>query len=415
MGKKLKYLIVCVAISLLLPSCAALFGDKEDEQVDEIFKQGAIDPNLIPQTVGYVPVYPFFQGFVNPVDVFVGFDELIYVVDDNGLNILDQKGTKYQTIAIRGATDVTQDRRLHTYVAGRVELPRGPGGAMINLAAVYHLKNTATGNYEIIDTLIHPDCDASRGATAFRGADDEKVQFTGIATLHDNTLYVSRTGPRNDPNAFFRPDNGLLLFDAAGGNTGFANGLTPNSPSLKSALGISSVATLAAPPQRQQGINTGKSFLITQADQTANIEYRVLHIMVLDDPDAGTSYNETSSLLNYDFTKGDKFLYQPFRFKKPEDCFIAPDALQYSFIVDSGTDSIYIFTNQGVEGVNPPANSGLRKQVVVSFGGPGIDGSSSGPFSFKDPSGVCYFRRMIFVADKGNNRICRYMLSTDLE
>lgn len=415
MGKKIKYLIVCVAISLLLPSCAALFGDKEDEQVDEIFKQGAIDPNLIPQTVGYVPVYPFFQGFVNPVDVFVGYDELIYVVDDNGLNILDQKGTKYQTIAIPGATDVTQDRRLHTYVAGRVELPRGPGGAMINLAAVYHLKNTATGNYEIIDTLIHPDCDASRGATAFRGADDEKVQFTGIATLHDNTLYVSRTGPRNDPNAFFRPDNGLLLFDAAGSNTGFANGLTPNSPSLKSALGISSVATLAAPPQRQQGINTGKSFLITQADQTANIEYRVLHIMVLDDPDAGTSYNETSSLLNYDFTKGDKFLYQPFRFKKPEDCFIAPDALQYSFIVDSGTDSIYIFTNQGIEGVNPPANSGLRKQVVVSFGGPGIDGSSSGPFSFKDPSGVCYFRRMIFVADKGNNRICRYMLSTDLE
>jgi hypothetical protein len=415
MGKKLKYLIVCVAISLLLPSCAALFGDKEDEQVDEIFKQGAIDPNLIPQTVGYVPVYPFFQGFVNPVDVFVGYDELIYVVDDNGLNILDQKGTKYQTIAIPGATDVTQDRRLHTYVAGRVELPRGPGGAMINLAAVYHLKNTATGNYEIIDTLIHPDCDASRGATAFRGADDEKVRFTGIATLHDNTLYVSRTGPRNDPNAFFRPDNGLLLFDAAGSNIGFANGLTPNSPSLKSALGISSVATLAAPPQRQQGINTGKSFLITQADQTANIEYRVLHIMVLDDPDAGTSYNETSSLLNYDFTKGDKFLYQPFRFKKPEDCFIAPDALQYSFIVDSGTDSIYIFTNQGIEGVNPPANSGLRKQVVVSFGGPGIDGSSSGPFSFKDPSGVCYFRRMIFVADKGNNRICRYMLSTDLE
>jgi hypothetical protein len=415
MNVKAIHIFFGIAISLLFTSCSALFGNKEDEQVNEIFVQGAIDPNLIPQTVGYVPVYPFFQGFSNPIDVFVGYDELVYVVDDNGLNILDQKGTKYQNIPIPGATDVTQDRRLHTYVCGRVELPRGAGGALVNLPAVYHLMNTATGNYVIVDTLIHPDCDASRGATAFRGTDDEKVQFTGLATLHDNTLYVSRTGPRNDPNAFFRPDNGILLFDADGLNVGFANGLTPNSPSLKSAMGISAIATLAAPPQRQQGINTGKSFMLTQADATLNIEYRTLHITVSDDPDAGTSYNETSSLLNYDYSKGDRFLYQPFRFKNPEDCFIAPDALQYSFIVDSGTDSLYIFTNQGIEGVNPPANSGLKKQVAVSFGGPGIDGNSGGPFSFKDPSGVCYFRRMIFVADKGNHRICRYMLSTDLQ
>ena len=34
---------------------------------------------------------------------------------------------------------------------------------------------------------------------------------------------------------------------------------------------------------------------------------------------------------------------------------------------------------------------------------------------FVDPSGVCYFRRTVFVADKGNGRIIRYQLSTDLE
>ncbi len=413
--KQLLYTVLFFATTIFVVSCSTLFGDKEDEQVNEIFEQGAIDPNLIPQTVGYVPVFPFFQGFKNPVDVIVGYDELVYVIDDNGLNILDQKGTHYQTIKINGATDVTQDRRLHTYVAGRVSLPRGAGGTMVDLPAVYHLINTATGNYQIIDTLIHPDCDESRGTTAFRGADDVAVQFTGLATLSDNTLYVSRTGPRNDPNAFFRPDNGILLFNDAGKNIGFSTGLTPHSPSLKSGLGISSIATLSSPPQRQQGISTDKSFLLTQIDQTNNIEYRVLHISVADDPDAGTQYNETSSLLNYDYNKGDKFLYMPFRFVKPEDCFIAPDALGYRFVVDSGTDSLYIFTNQGIEGVNPPANSGLRKQVIVSFGGAGVDGTSSGPFSFKDPSGVCYFRRTVYVADKGNNRICRYVLSTDLQ
>lgn len=414
MKKLVTYILLGVSLAAI-SSCAALFGNKDDEQVDDIFKHGAIDPNLIPQNVGYVPVFPFFQGFSHPVDVIVGYDELLYVVDDNGLNILDQKGTKYQTIFIPGATDVTQDRRLHTYVAGRVTLPRGPGGSLVSLAAVYHLVNTATGNYQIVDTLIHPDCDASRATEGFRGADDEAIAFTGLATLHDNTLYVARTGPRNNTSSFIRPDNGVLVFDAAGVNIGVASGLTPNSPSLKSALGLSSIATFAAPPQRQQGISTNKSFFITQADQTQNIEYRALAITVTEDPDAGTQYNETSSFLSYDFGKGDKFLYQPYRFKKPEDCFIAPDALLYHFVVDSGTDSLYIFTGQGIEGVNPPANSGLRKQVIVSFGGPGVDGTASGPFSFNDPSGVCYFRRTIFVADKNNNRICRYILSTDLQ
>jgi len=44
-----------------------------------------------------------------------------------------------------------------------------------------------------------------------------------------------------------------------------------------------------------------------------------------------------------------------------------------------------------------------------------LDGTYSGPYSFNDPSGVCYFKRMIYVADKNNNRICRFKLNTDLE
>jgi hypothetical protein len=57
-----------------------LFGTKEDEQVDEIVEQGKIDPNLNPSNLGYVPILPFFTGIVNPVDVYVGYDEFIYVI-----------------------------------------------------------------------------------------------------------------------------------------------------------------------------------------------------------------------------------------------------------------------------------------------------------------------------------------------
>jgi hypothetical protein len=399
-------LVTIFSVLLLAVSCAK----KEDDQTKQIFKQGRIDPNLIPNKVGYVPLYPFFTNFSNPVDVYVGYDEMVYVVDDRGLNILDQTGKPALIIPIPGATDVTQDRRLHTYVLGRINDPN-----LGSRAAIYHLINTATGGYQFVDTLIHPLNDESRSTTANRGADDEAVQFTGIATLDDNTVYVSRTGPRNDPNSFVRPDNGVLVYDAAGLNIGFAVGLNPNNSSLKSVLGISSLATFSAPPQRLQGMSNSKNFLITQADQSKNVEYRTLMINVYDDPELGTQYAESPQFLNFDKSKADRFLYESRRFKKPEDCYIAPDNLGYIFVVDSETDSLYVFTPQGYEGVNPPANSGITKQVIVSFGGSASDGTSSGPFNFNDPSGVCYNRRTIFVADKKNNRICRYRLSTDLE
>lgn len=400
-------IISCLISAYCLTGC----GSKDDDQTNDIFKQGKIDPNLIPNQVGYVPVFPYFTNFSNPVDVFVGYDEMVYVIDDNGLNILDQTGKRAAIIPIPGAVEVTQDRRLQVYVAGRVVFEGK------ERAAVYRLTNTASGNYSFVDTLMHPFNDQSRAFNGYRFEDgvDNLVQFTGLATLHDNTLYVARTGPRNDPNSFVRPDNGVLVFDAAGTNIGYSVGLNPNNSSLRSAVGLTGIATYSAPPQRLQGMSTSKSFMLTQGIQERQIEYRSLVINVFDDPELGTQYAETPTFLNFDRSKANRFLYESFRFKKPEDCFIAPDNLGYMFVVDSETDSLYVFTPQGFEGVNPPANSGLTKQVNVSFGGKGKDGSSAGPFSFNNPSGVCYYRQMIFVADKNNNRICRFMLSTDLE
>jgi hypothetical protein len=208
----------------------------------------------------------------------------------------------------------------------------------------------------------------------------------------------------------------VLLFDQEGVNTGFAVGLNPTESGLKTAADISSIATFAAPPQRLQGMSTSQNFLITSSNQTNNLEYKTLMISVVEDPDLGPQYAETSSLLNFDISKADGFLYQPFKFKNPVDCYIAPDATNYFFVVDDETDSLYVFTNQGFEGVNPPANSTIKKQVKVSFGGKAPDGKpADGPFNFNNPSGICYHNKMIYVADKSNNRICRYKLNTDLE
>lgn len=398
-----------VLLTLLLPGCTFLFGDKDDEQVDEIFRDGAVDPNFFPKELGYVPIYPFFSGFSNPVDVIVGYDEMVYVVDDFGIHVLDQAGRKARVIPLKGATDVTQDRMLNLYVVARVDVQVGT--QTFNVAAVYKLKNTGTaGEVQFVDTIIHPFDDASRALTSFRVPDDEKVRFTGVSAYNDNSIKIARTGPVNSLTGIARPDNGVLFFDKNGRYTGFSNGLSPEIPNLRSSIGLSSIAGFSAPPQRVFGLNNSRDFIFGQADTTLEIEYRVLWIVELNDPDVGTLYVENTALLNFDTSKADGFLYQPYRFKRPSDVFIAPDATGYLFVVDAALDSLYQFTTAGFEGVNPPPTFESNKQVKVSFGGRG-----SGPFQFIEPSGVCYFRRMIYVADKGNGRICRYILSSDLE
>ncbi len=401
------FLFFLVFSGWYLSSCNFLLGKKQDDTVKEVFEEGAIDPRLNPSEVGYVPILPIWDFFSNPIDVYVGYDEMIYIVDDNGLNVMDQTGSLRRTIPIPGATEVIQDRRLHTYVIGTVE--KEVDGITRQLSAIYHLGNTASsGPLVYFDTLIHPFADKSRQNTAFRGADDEAVQFTGLATTANNVLYVSRKGPRNDLASISRPDNAVLFFNEEGENIGYANGLNPKSSSLKSVLEPSAVATFASPPQRIFGINESEDFMILQGKE--NAEYKALWIRKVEDPAAGIVYLENPTLVEQDTSKADRFLYEPNRFEEPSDIFIAPDATGYIFIVDKGLDSLFQFTRNGYEGVNPPANSSFKKQILASFGGEG-----SGPFQFIDPSGVCYFRKTVYVADKGNNRVLRFKLSTDIE
>lgn len=413
---------ILIGFTFILGSCS-LIGDKKNTTANEVFNQGNIDPNTGLNNVGYVPVYPFINNVNKPLDVFYGYDELIYVVvendettiDDNEVLVFDQKADLSYRFTIPGATDFTQDRRLHSYVAGRY-YPDKAGSPAINLAAIYHITGIGSGNPVYLDTLKHFQCDESRRNTSFRGTDDIAVKFTGLATLFDNTLYVSRTGPRNDLSTVARPDNGVLVFSAQGVNIGYSTGLNPLESSIKSSVGISGLATLAAPPQRISGISTSRNFFLALGEeQNRNLEFRALGIAVTEDPELGFVYNENTNFLNFDKTKADRFMYESGRFKKPEDIFASPTENGFLFVTDSGTDSIYVFSNTGFEGVNPPANSSFKKQVIVSFGGSGADGKASGPYNFIDPTGICFFNRTIFVCDKGNNRVCRYRLNSDLQ
>ncbi len=415
------------AAALMLSGCDDIFGSKGDSTTDEIFDTGRLDPTFVPDDVGYASL-PFWTDFNQPTDVYVGFDELVYVTDSDGLHVLDRAGRLFQTIPLEGAVAVVQDRMLDVYVAARVDtVLEQYGGITVNLPAVLKIRNAnGAGPVQIIDRLVHPFSDASRppGVNNRRldvnsslydpETSDTNVEITGLTVLADNTLYVTRRGPLNpitDPQA---PDNTILEYTLRDDGSGTMRNvrqirqLNPNTPSLVSAVGPGDIQSFIGPPQREN-ISSNRNFLVSQTRQDVSVPYRVLWVEVRETDD-GIQYAPNSSLLGQDTTRADGFLYEVGKFENPSGISYAPDGTGYIFVTDSAKDSLFVFQSNGREGVPPPPGSEETRDINVSFGGTGL-----AEREFNEPSGVAYFRRIVYVADKNNNRISRFILNTDLE
>lgn len=399
---------------LLLAGCDAFFGAKTDDTTDEIFREGRIDPSLLDE-VGYVPLNPFFTlgqngPLENPRDVYVGFDAFIYVVDDAGLHVLDLAGRPAALLPLDRPSSVAQDRRLHVYVTARRDTMLN--GQNWNLPVVYRFSGLSGGTPQIEHIIWHPFDDDSR---KFNRRDpiatDEQVDFTGVAVLHDNRVYISRRGPVNQVNSPILPHNAIMEFSADGINTRTISALNPNNQSLRSAINPTSVMTYFQPPQRV-GFSKNDDFILTQSPAPGtNLRFAVLGIQAVETPD-GIIFRPDTDLIRSagNPEAGDGFLYEEFKFNAPSDLTFAGDGSNYIMVVDAGSDSLFVFTAAGIEGVAPPPGSGQSIPVVVSFGGTG-----DGPLQFNNPQGVAYFDRIVYVADTGNNRIARYKLNTDFE
>lgn len=427
-----------LAVLLLLTplsGCDALFGSKDDATTNEIFEEGAIDPTQL-EEVGYVPLNPFYTQstlgtFDQPTDVYVGYDELIYVGDSQGLHVIDLAGRPRGYIGeigwqggspqpIRDIEAVIQDRRLDVYVAARRDTVLD--GRTWDLPVIYRISGLTTGAPILEDILWHPFDDKSRSNNQFRnprefgnGAySDEEASFTGLAVLADNTLYTTRSGPLNTQQqglpTIVAPFNGLLIFDPEGLNTVFVSTLSPTQPSLLSAVAPSAVATFTGPPQRTSMEETS-DFFIAQAPEGGGLRYNVLSVKVVETPNGIVYQVDTDRLgASTNPENGDGFLYEDFKFESPSDLVVATDETGYLFVTDAAKDSLFVFNRNGVEGVAPPPGQETLRPVQVSFGGEG-----AGPLSFNNPGGVAYLDKIVYVADTGNNRISRYRLNTDFE
>lgn len=425
--KKLGFLVFLVA--LVGTGCDSIFGSKNDETNAEIFDEGNIDPQL-ENLDGYAPITPFWGDFDAPNDVHVGFDTFVYVTDNEGVHLLDRADlSPRRTIQLQGANAVTQDRLLNVYVSARIDTTIIKDGSPVvfNLPAIFKIKNlNGTGNIEFVDTLIFPFDDASLSTSTAQNArlsksssnNYENVEVTGLSILADNSLYVTRRGPQNSTNQIAAPDNTVLEFQRIEENgvvTSKMNNvrqittLNPTNPSLRSAVGLSSIASFVTPPQRDR-LTDDRSFLVAQASQSQSIDFRVLWINAVETID-GLVFQQNSSLLAQDTSQANGFLYEPGKFQSPADITFSGDDDAYIFVIDSEKDSLFQFQSNGQEGVNPPAGADAdSKKIIVSFGGAGV-----GPKQFDNPSGVAYYRTIVYVADTGNNRIARFKLTTDFE
>ena len=403
-----------VVASMGFAGCDDLFGEKHDATTEEIFDEGRIDPSLL-EDVGYVPLSPFFVNgfsgpFSNPVDVFVGFDQFVYVVDDAGLNVLDLAGRPQALVPIDNATSVTQDRRLHTYVTAKRDTTLND--RTWNLPVIYRYSGLATGLPRLEQIIWHPFDDDSR---KFNRRDpistDEEVEFTGVATLNDNRIYVSRRGPVNLTTTTVLPHNAIMEFSAEGINTQTIVALNPNFPSLRSAVDPADVLGYFQPPQRSDPTPDDR-FLLSQAPiDGRQIRFSVVAIRPVVTSD-GIEYRPDTRFLNSvgDPNRGDGWLFEEFKFERPVDMAMAGDETRYIFVLDAVKDSLFVFTGDGIEGVAPPPGAGSSRPVVVSFGGTG-----SGALEFRGPQGVAYAEQIVYVADTGNSRISRFRLNTDFE
>lgn len=410
MGKKISITIFLFAMLITLGGCEDYFGEKTELDFIEV-------PDYTSsRSVAYVPILPALTDFVRPTDICVGFDELIYVVDEGTEEVIamDQAGRVVARKFIPGAKAVAQDRAFDLLVIGTFDttLVNGGNTSEFTFSTIYRLDLFGGNGYNLNDAritgkIIHPFYTGRRGNSL---DEVEYVQFNKIAVigndsdpLLNNQFYVTRSGAGNSGGGII-PNDAICYFGNDDQYISTINVTTSSGVFNDYFESPSGIATLAQPPQISS--RPGRDFIYTSMDPNTTLKVQYLEFIESE----FSSFYRPRLLAAGDTAKADDFINRPDRFVRPVDVTIAGDASQYIFVVDAGTDSLHQFTSTGFEGVLPPAATGITKYQKASFGG-----SGSSLTQFKSPMGVAYFNKILYVADAGNGRVLRFKLTLDFE
>lgn len=330
-----------------------------------------VDPdNQKISDTSYVQQFPVWTGFNKPQDIIIGKETFLYVADteNDRIVMMNVAGQILGTKSIKHPVALDQDFRLNLFVCAQFDTTIN--GISQTFSAVYKIDLYSAGhnleNAKVVRILPKTSFD-------FLRTDRE---YTGVSVFYDNSYFVSRRGPSNTSK--IDPDNVILTFKqlkiAEGVYkdtlTGRVPLLEPLGTGLMSANKISSLTAFRGNKYDMIVTLIGdNSFRAQWLRYVSNIDY--------------TGYENALSPFSTQFMKVNKF-------SKPEDA--ALDNYNNIYIADAEKDSIYKFNSFGDE--------------LESFGGSKI---------FNSPHAVAFYDKTLYVADTENNRILRFILSTDID
>ena len=356
------YLYIIFVLTTFIYNC----GDKFD--INDL-GTGEGNGNIKGDTL-YVKINPSWEGYNKPQDVMVGREPFIYVADtDNDrIVLLNLDGQILGTKSIKKPVALAQDYRLNLFVCAQFDTTIN--GIPQTYSAIYKL-DLVSVNHQI---GIAPSKRILPRAQDFA---QPLREYTGACVFFDNSYLIARRGPNNSN--LIDPDNSILIFiqkrldnettkDSLVGRVAL---LDATGSGIMSANQISSLTSYNS---RNYNIN------LTLIGEN-NFKFQPLEYIV--SPEF-TGYQIALPPLSRD-------LMMPGLFTKPEGS--ALDNSGNFFIADAGRDSVYKFNSFGD-----------RLQSISVFGND----------SLNQPSGVAFFNKTVYVADTGNNRILRFILSTEL-
>ncbi|MBT8393158.1 MAG: hypothetical protein HKP17_11405 [Ignavibacteriaceae bacterium] len=363
--KKFKQITQLIVITLFIVFISACMEKFDINEIDV----GDGNVNIGGDTV-FVQLNPVWEGFNKPQDIMIGREPFIYIADteNNRIVLVNLAGDILGSRTIQKPVAIAQDYRLNLIVCA--EFDTTFGGQTQTFSAVYKVDLFSVSHQiEIapITRLLPRSADLNR----------PEVKYTGACAFFNNIFYIARTGPNNS--SFIDPDNSILIFvpnSLTGGETDTLIGRVPNIDPIGqgpvSAFGISSLSSF-----NTQNIDI---VLTLTGDNSFKAQWLKYVITPIDQ-----RYES-----NFSPNSGVSFMI-PNKFEQPEGS--ALDRSGNIYIADAGKDSIYKFNSFGDE--------------LQSFGSFGADDS------FNQPQGVAFFDKTLYVADTGNDRIVRFILSTD--
>jgi len=349
--------LTCViTAAMLLAACGDTFDTAD---------LGTTPPQDTYGDTSYVLQQPVWTGLNEPADVHLGREPFIYVAERgaNQVTMLDLAGTIIGSSGfIKRPTALSQDYRLDLLVCG--EFDTTIGGTDATFGALYRIKMVDAGHSIRI---------AGIKRVYFDPLNPDR-RFTGISVLADNRYYVTRTGPNNT--SLVDPDDAVMLFskdDIPRPRVEWP-GLTVDGTGL---------ATLTVPTSITTLPRISTDFLFTQKGDKSLFRMQWITQRTSGDVTQWESYYTPARDGDIDFLRVSLF-------DRPED--VTVDDAGNVYVIDAGLDSLFRFNPSGF--------------ITQAFGGAEM---------FSQPEGVAFFDRTLYIADTGNDRILRFVLSTDLE